>query len=313
MEKELVSVIIPVYNRDYLIKETLDSIKNQTYQNFECIIVDDGSTDSTKSIVQKFIMVDSRFKYLERPSERLKGANSCRNFGFEQSKGEYINWFDSDDIMHKEKIERQVLKLKKESSSFFTVCQTMVFKNSIENTIGLRAKSIYSHNFFDDFVANNIKWLTQAPLFKRKFLLDNNLKFDESLHQSQERDFFIRMLDIVDNYSFDNTALVYLRHHDNNISNGKITSEKLTSNFKVNYRTLVNFKHKISKETKVKIIRSLKVTLLKSLEIKNKNLEKKFFSKIYKIIPSFDKKISFIIGFFLMKYTKKGYSLYIWV
>src|SRR5690554_6998972 len=98
-QNPLVSIIIPTYNRAHLIGETLDSVLAQTYQNWECIVVDDGSTDNTDEVMAEYMAKDSRFQYHHRPEDRLPGGNAARNYGFEVSKGEYIQWFDSDDIM----------------------------------------------------------------------------------------------------------------------------------------------------------------------------------------------------------------------
>lgn len=87
MEQPLVSIIIPTYNRAHLIGETLDSVLAQIYTNWECIVVDDGSTDSTAELLAFYVEKDSRFQYHHRPKDRLKGANACRNYGFELSRG----------------------------------------------------------------------------------------------------------------------------------------------------------------------------------------------------------------------------------
>ena len=93
-----ISIIIPTYNRAHLISETLISISNQTFANWECIIVDDKSNDNTIKIVESFLL-DSRFKFFVRSDAHRKGANSCRNIGLEKSTGNLILWFDSDDIL----------------------------------------------------------------------------------------------------------------------------------------------------------------------------------------------------------------------
>jgi glycosyltransferase involved in cell wall biosynthesis len=97
-DQPIVSIIIPTYNRAHLIGETLDSVLAQTYTNWECIIVDDGSTDNTDEVVEEYVKKDSRFKYYHRPDEHLPGGNGARNYGFKMSKGEYVNWLDSDDL-----------------------------------------------------------------------------------------------------------------------------------------------------------------------------------------------------------------------
>jgi glycosyltransferase involved in cell wall biosynthesis len=309
MNQSLISIIIPTYNRAHLISETLDSISAQTYTNWECIIVDDGSTDNTKEIINNYIQEDNRFQYHQRPCKKQKGANACRNYGFEMSKGEYINWFDSDDLMLPNKLESQVKKLSI-STLDFIICQTLVFENEKENILGLRKEKIYSEDFFNDFITNEIKWLTQAPLIKRGFIVNNKLMFDENLMQSQEKDFFIKMLNIVDDYLYDYEPLVLFRNHNNSISNNKDTIEKLTSNFQVNYRILRVYKDKISKQTKYKTIKGLKQILLKIMKLKNKRFENECYVKIYNEIPEFNKRIKFLIGYYLIKYTKKGYVLY---
>ena len=104
----LISIIIPTYNRAHLISETLDSVLEQTYANWECLIVDDGSTDKTKEVVREYVDKDDRFRFYTRPIKKRKGPNSCRNYGFEKSKGTYVNWFDSDDLYLSNALESYV-------------------------------------------------------------------------------------------------------------------------------------------------------------------------------------------------------------
>ena len=80
MLNPLVTIIIPVYNRVNLIEETLISIAKQSYNNFECIIIDDRSTDDSIKIINNYIKNDHRFKLYKNPDNKIKGANSCRNY-----------------------------------------------------------------------------------------------------------------------------------------------------------------------------------------------------------------------------------------
>src|SRR5436190_24140540 len=95
----LVSIIIATYNRANLIGETLDTLKTQSYSNWECIIVDDGSSDNTEQVVSEFIKDDYRIKFFQRPNNIPKGPNGARNYGINQSQGEYIMSLDSDDFL----------------------------------------------------------------------------------------------------------------------------------------------------------------------------------------------------------------------
>ncbi|WP_240911251.1 glycosyltransferase family 2 protein [Yeosuana marina] len=213
----LVSIIIPTYNRAHLIGETLDSIMNQTYTNWECIIVDDGSMDNTQDIIQCYCKKDKRFQYHHRPKDRPKGGNACRNYGFEKSKGKYVNWFDSDDLMHSNKLLVQVKAL--EISNFnFSVCQTIIFEKTIENIIGLRCDIIFSNTIFYDYLTQKIVWLTQSPLWKRSFLKTLSYLFDEDLQAAQEWEFHCRVLLSCKDYHVADEVLVYIRQHKNSIT-----------------------------------------------------------------------------------------------
>ncbi|MFC4721188.1 glycosyltransferase family 2 protein [Geojedonia litorea] len=214
----LVSIIIPNYNRAHLILCTLDSIISQTYPHWECLVIDDGSSDRSAAVIQDYADRDARIRYYERPANRPRGANACRNYGLELSQGDYINWFDSDDLMHPEKLEQQLKAL--ESVDFpFCVCQSLEFEESVSNIIGLKSKHIYSNNPLDDFLQKKIIWLTQAPLFRKSFLFDHYFRFDEALQAGQEWEFFTRILIKQQYYCTVEVPLVYIRRHADSISN----------------------------------------------------------------------------------------------
>lgn len=105
-EKELVSIIMPVYNCEAFIREAIDSVKQQTYTNWELIIVDDCSTDFTASIIQKYIERDDRIYYLKNKVN--SGAAASRNKAIKQAKGQYLAFLDGDDIWKKDKLAKQI-------------------------------------------------------------------------------------------------------------------------------------------------------------------------------------------------------------
>jgi glycosyltransferase involved in cell wall biosynthesis len=208
----LVSIIIPTYNRVHLIGETLDSILMQTYSKWECIIVDDGSTDKTDEIISGFIEKDKRFHYHQRPVDRIKGANACRNYGFELSKGEYIKWFDSDDIMHPNFIEKQVLVLESNSELDFCACFSKKFKTKkIDASENFNPEIIYDDdNAIYNFIIGKLYFLTPSSLWTRKFLKDKHL-FDETLHNAHETDFNFRRLIEGGRFCYIENVLFYVR------------------------------------------------------------------------------------------------------
>jgi glycosyltransferase involved in cell wall biosynthesis len=252
----LVSIIVPTFNRASLLKETLDSILDQTYKHWECLVVDDGSQDDTTELMLGYTQKDERFKFLKRPANRPKGANACRNFGFENASGSFINWFDSDDLMHADKLQLQLEQLTN-SSSDFSVCQTMVFEGNISNQKGLRNKNLASEDPFNDFVSHKIKWLTQAPLIRKSFLDKNDLKFDEQIQQSQELSFFSEVLALGATYETIDHSLVFFRKHEDSISYGKPSEAKLYSSCLVRLRILLRHSDKLNDDARKVVLKEM--------------------------------------------------------
>src|SRR4051812_48333219 len=101
----MISVIIPCYNYGHLIAETIDSIIAQTYQDFQIIVINDGSTDNTEEVVLKYADNDSRINYYKYPNS---GLGTSRNRGIEKAIGDYIQFLDADDLIEKRKFEIQL-------------------------------------------------------------------------------------------------------------------------------------------------------------------------------------------------------------
>jgi len=145
MTNPLISIIIPTYNRADLISETLNSVVAQTHENWECIIVDDGSTDNTANVILEYTNKDKRFKYYLRPGILNKGASPCRNYGLKQAKGDYIQFLDSDDLLNKNKFLEQLKLMENSPALTITTCRWGSFTNSS----ALRIKTKY--NSYKDF------------------------------------------------------------------------------------------------------------------------------------------------------------------
>lgn len=101
----MVSIIIPTYNYAHYLTETLNSVYNQTFSDWECVVVDDGSTDNTKQVVEQFVKKDIRFKYI---NQKNQGVSSARNSGVKYSKGDFIQFVDGDDLLQPNKLLSQV-------------------------------------------------------------------------------------------------------------------------------------------------------------------------------------------------------------
>jgi len=121
----LVSVVIPTFNSENFIKETIYSVLNQTYQNFEIVIVDDESTDNTVSILQNLSDKDKRITYYQIPHSGRPSVP--RNYGVEKSNGEYIAFLDSDDIWVKNKLEKQLSEFEKHPDYILVYSMSVTF------------------------------------------------------------------------------------------------------------------------------------------------------------------------------------------
>lgn len=223
----LVSIIIPTYNRAHLIGETLDSISNQTFTNWECIVVDDGSTDDTESLLKSYIQKDARFHFLKRPKNRLKGANASRNYGFEHSKGDYVQWFDSDDVMFPENIETKTRLLQNTNNDYLITLTEDFLHPNIDDSLGINKKYYAFHKFeinHYNYCTQKINWLTPDLFLKRK--IAKQIKYNESLHSGQEFNFNCKLTALTENVLLKEVVLTKRRMHDESIKGELLKNEK---------------------------------------------------------------------------------------
>jgi glycosyltransferase involved in cell wall biosynthesis len=196
-----------------MIGETLDSVLAQNYQNWECIVVDDGSSDNTDAVMKEYTKKDTRFKYYHRTKEYLSGGNGARNYGFKKSKGEYIKWFDSDDLMHPDLLKMQINNITT-SKSDITMCEFSTFNQ--KKIVNRFQNKIDEDRILQDFILKKIKINLPVILFGKNFIKD--IKFDETLRKSQDLDFIYKVLKLKPKSSFLKLSLCSFRLHSDRIS-----------------------------------------------------------------------------------------------
>lgn len=187
-KQPLVSIIIPTFNRAHLIGETLDSVLAQTYSNWECVVVDDGSTDKTDELMESYIQKDKRFKYYQRPKEYLAGGNGARNYGFLMSNGGFIQWFDSDDIMAVDLVEAKMQPFieKPDIDVVFSAFENVNMKGERTRI----ANREFSGNIINDLVDGLVSFGPLSFMLRRDKI--EKFKYDETLKKNQDLDFFFR-------------------------------------------------------------------------------------------------------------------------
>lgn len=218
-EKKLVSVIIPVYNREEFIKKCLLSIYLQEHRPIELIIVDDGSTDDSLQILYDFKAKNESEDFeIKIFTQENKGAPVARNKGLKEATGEYIQFLDSDDYLDSRKISEQLneLLIKKSKVAICDFCyvngQGIVMKQ-IKNTGNLLFKLAKGGSLF-----------TPTPLF-HKSLYEKGLIWEESLKRNQDIDFIFKLLLLSKKYIYtEGYWCHYVIHNKDQISNSYKTT-----------------------------------------------------------------------------------------
>ena len=178
MKQPLVSILVTCYNQEHCIIKTLESVSQQTYTNWECIIVDDGSTDESAEVIKAFIKGDVRFTYVYQDNQ---GVSAARNTGFKMATGTYINFLDGDDTFLPQKLERQVEVFSQNPEISICICHHQF---CVEN------EKKYSYFQFDNIQPKPLeqilyKWHNgiaiplHSPLYKRSIWNKDELPFPE--------------------------------------------------------------------------------------------------------------------------------------
>ena len=190
MQGPFISVVIPTYNSENFIAKTLETLYSQTYNNYEVIVSDDGSTDNTVSVVRSFFLQNSSRKKALLINKH-EGPGAARNKGIENASGDWISFLDSDDLWNDNKLERVVGYIL-ENKDIDLVCHSLIDKDGSKET--LMNPSKYFNNRIDPFLSmyrENCLY-TSALTIKKNILYQAGL-FDNRLPSSQDYDLWLRL------------------------------------------------------------------------------------------------------------------------
>jgi glycosyltransferase involved in cell wall biosynthesis len=192
--KVQVCIIIPTYNRASFLEETITSIQNQTFTDWECIIVDDGSTDDSLALLKKIEKEDPRIKVMQRPTHLKKGGNTCRNIGLDHAQGMYIQFFDSDDLMKEDMLQQKVAMLQSQTCDY-VISKTESFQHPDPLEIINKQDHYYTFDTYPinhkNYVTQKVNWLT--PDFMGIATLFETLRFNDKLPSGQEYNLFSKL------------------------------------------------------------------------------------------------------------------------
>ena len=224
----LISVIIPVYNAENYLEQCLNSIKNQTYKNFEVIIVNDGSKDNTEVICKRFSEDDSRFRYF---SKENGGVSSARNFGLDNANGHYITFIDGDDWVEHNHLEILMDAIIKNNCEIAISSYMEFIENRAEFLINIYTNQ--GKHLLNFGKMNREKFLTDLPkllsinnsfscavskLFHSRLV--ENIRFDTNIIYAEDLDFYFKLYLKANDFVFVNAETYIYRQHDNSTTSG---------------------------------------------------------------------------------------------
>lgn len=257
----LVSVIVPTYNYGEFIGEMLESLQAQTYGNWECLVIDDDSTDSTQEVVAQYAREDSRIKYLHQSNQRQAAA---RNTGLKNARGQYVQFLDADDLIEPHKLEKQVRYLEHHpevdivysSMRYFNSANIneRMFSMGEDNAPWMPEVSGTGQDILLLLVCANIM-AVNSPLIRRSVVDDVGL-FDRELPPLEDWDFWLRCAVKGKRFQYENTigTLALVRSHPASSSRNKIRM----------MRAVVQMRKKLHQTTDCLEIRKLNRELLSS-------------------------------------------------
>lgn len=189
-----ISVIIPVYNTEERLKRCLDSVVAQTFKDFECIVVDDGSKDQSPRIIDEFAAKDSRFTAIHKPNG---GVSSARNEGLKVSKGEWVVFLDSDDSIKPNHLEAMLSIVEDGVDIIFTGYEQNIEENKIAKGHQYDRHVYHGKDGIAEFLDSTDVLNYMIPwdrMYRRIVIKNHNLKFDTNLSLSEDRLFCYQYL-----------------------------------------------------------------------------------------------------------------------
>ena len=321
MEKEKVSIIIPVYNSESTLKRCIESVINQTYKNIEILIINDGSKDKSLNIMNEYKNKDERIIVINQKNKGLSGA---RNTGINNATGDYITFIDSDDYIKP--------NLVKDTIKIFEEYECDVVRNnyelSYENGKTELRNEMYEENriinieekkeeLIQNILLGKVQSYSWLLTIKREILDKNNLKFDEDIFFMEDIVFIIRLIFLIKNIYFVREAnYFYYQSNENSLT-------KDTKKYVKNINNILVMKKRLEKilkmhinefENYIKIINTVYLNGIigyLKISVRNSGNYKEILDELKKIRESQD--IKEMLGNKSLKLLKLNSSLYIYL
>lgn len=307
-----VSVVMPVYNREKLVPRAIESILNQTYKDFEFIIVDDGSTDKTPQILKDYAAYDKRIRIITNFSNR--GIPFARNRGINAARGKYIATMDSDDYSVPERLAKSIHFFKDHpevdalTGGLVSLEEGMtVFPTPDRNLPGDSYRIYRQPGHYEIDLCFDNQFFNVASIFKRSFILKHHIQYDLAIKTAEDYDFWVQfvknkaiMASVID-------AFTYVRWHSENPSS---YYEDMVNNSKEIHQKCLSYYYTPDKEDILfgysTFERCHILAKMSAANKKNKRLPQKYFNDyMKKLCPTTKHKYIFLVHPFWESYLEE--------
>lgn len=223
-----ISVILPIYNGEKYLEACLESVRSQTFTDFECLCVNDGSPDNSAEIVERFIEKDSRFILINQENA---GVSAARNTGIDTAKGEFIAFIDQDDMYHSQILEVLLHMIITTCADVAALMYKMIPENSIYkednitiSDLNIKVSEKPLDDFFSDEQVRRVEiWLR---LYKRNII---NVKFPEGIQPAEDAVFTMKLFNQIDKLAYSDAPLYLHRASATSIMEKGITDKYMNS------------------------------------------------------------------------------------
>lgn len=300
----LVSIIVPIFNAGQYLEQCLDSLLRQSYQKFELLLIDDGSTDNSGMICDQYKLLDSRIKVFHVENG---GVCKARNIGIKETKGEYVLFVDADDILLVDGIEKLVTaRMFSKADLILGNCKS-IMNGHLNNLIDNTNQELHGDKIFKE-IKHFALWgyLFDAGLIKKHALL-----FVEGLAYSEDLVFICNYLIYVSKVYLLDKDVYYYRINPSSVSNNKKYYKKIVNQFRAfyfldklgeKYKDNICFSTLISKKKSELLLLGLRQYYNENIEIGD--IRKLYLQFIEICHPNIFYKISFILNFFRIYLSK---------
>lgn len=302
----MISVVVPCYNIENYIEKTIKSVLNQTYSDYELLLVNDGSTDKTLKFLKKYENLDKRINIIDKKNG---GVSSARNSGIEKSKGEYIYFLDGDDTIEEDFFEKaiNIFNLNREIDILSFGFDIVSEKNEQIKKYSFKKydKKVFdSEDFLNKYFLKKIRQNMCSFIAKREIIIKNNIKFSEGIAYGEDQEFQIKTIFNSKKIYYDEKCYFHYLKRENSAVNEKIKLKRLDL-IKIFIEIKKNLQEKSNNKTLLTNLNNYVGNIFFFLfrEGKRKGGDEEYFGSLYEY--------DFILEDASLNFSKYGIVLYV--